>query len=82
MSSLLSETARALGASADGDGPRTAVGVVAIVVLLALLVLREMARVEVSGPRARRVERLHFVTVPLICVFAAVVVPRIVELLT
>jgi hypothetical protein len=81
MSSLLNETTRALAASGD-DRTRTAVGVIAIATLLAVLVIREMARAELTGPRARRVEGLQFATVPLTGVFLAVVIPRIAELLT
>jgi hypothetical protein len=82
MSSLLTDTTRALGLSGGGDDARTVVGAVAIGVLLAVLMMREMARVELAGERARRVEHLRFATVPLSFVFIAVVVPRIVELLT
>jgi hypothetical protein len=56
--------------------------VIAIGALLAVLLMREMARAELAGERARRVEHVRFVTVPLSLVFVAVVVPRIVELLT
>jgi hypothetical protein len=57
-------------------------GIVAIAALLLVLLLREAGRAEVSGVRARRAEHLRFVTLPLTLVFAAVVVPRILELLT
>jgi hypothetical protein len=82
MSSLLTDTTRALGLSDGGDNARMVVGVVAIGALLAVLLMREMARAELAGERARRVEHVRFVTVPLSLVFVAVVVPRIVELLT
>jgi hypothetical protein len=82
MSSLLTDTTRALGFSGGGDNPRMVVGVVAIGVLLVVLLMREMARAELAGERARRVEALRFATIPLSFVFLAVVVPRIVELLT
>jgi hypothetical protein len=78
MSSLLTETTRALG---EGDPARTAVGVVAIAVLLFVLVMREMARAEATDERAARIGRLRFCTVPLTLVFIGVVAPRIAELL-
>jgi len=81
MSALLMEATRALGLSGQGDQARTTVGVVAIAVLLAVLVVREMARAEHSGAIAQRVQHVRFVTVPLTAVFIAVVVPRILELL-
>jgi hypothetical protein len=79
---LLTETTRALGLSGEGDPTRTAVGVVAIVVLLLVLVMREMARAELTEERAAALSRLRFVTVPLTLVFLGVVAPRIWELLT
>jgi hypothetical protein len=82
VSSLLTDTTRALGLSGGGDNARMVVGVVATGVLLAVLLMREMARAELAGERARRVEQLRFATIPLSLVFMAVVVPRIVELLT
>jgi hypothetical protein len=82
MSSLLSETTRALGLGAEGDAARTTVGVLAIATLLSVLVVGEMARAELTGARARRLQHLRFVTVPLTVVFMAVVTPRILELLT
>src|SRR3954451_4711095 len=81
MSALLTETTRALGQSATDSAARTAVGAVAIAVLLLVLVTREMARAELSESRARRLAKLRFVTLPLTLVFAGVVAPRIVELL-
>ena len=77
MSALLTETTRALSEPA-----RTTLGVVALAVLLAVLVMREMARAELGEERAGRIAHLRFVTVPLILIFVAVVTPRIVELLT
>ena len=82
MSSLLTESTRALGASGAPDHAHVTAGVVAIAVLLVVLVLRETGRAELSGARAHRVEHLNFVTLPLVFVFVAVVVPRIFELLT
>jgi hypothetical protein len=82
VSSLLTETTRALGLAGDADQARMTAGIVAIAALLVVLVLREVGRAELSGVRARRVEHLRFVTVPLTLVFAAVVIPRILELLT
>jgi hypothetical protein len=82
VSSLLTDTTRALGLSGGGDNARMVVGVVATGVLLAVLLMREMVRAELAGERARRVEQLRFATIPLSLVFMAVVVPRIVELLT
>jgi uncharacterized membrane protein YqjE len=82
MSSLLTETTRALGLSGPTDPARTAVGVVAIAALLLVLVMREMARVELTEERARRLAHLRFATVPLTLVFIGVVAPRILELLT
>ncbi|HEY7074338.1 MAG TPA: hypothetical protein VH418_03170 [Solirubrobacteraceae bacterium] len=81
MSALLTETTRALGLSGTTAATRTAVGAVAIAVLLLLLVTREMARAEIGDARAGRLARLRFVTVPLTLVFAGVVAPRILELL-
>jgi hypothetical protein len=78
VSSLLADAERSL---AD-DGARMVVGVIAIGVLLALLLLREMARVQVSGERLRRIEGLRFATAPLTLIFIGVVVPRIVDLLS
>jgi hypothetical protein len=82
MSSLLTETARTLALSEQRDSARMIVGVVAIAVLVAVLLMREMARAELTGERARRVEHLRFATVPLTAVFIGVVTPRIFELLT
>lgn len=82
MSSLLTESTRALGLAGDAAQVRVTAGIVAIAALLVVLVLREAGRAELSGVRARRVEHLRFVTLPLILVFADVVVPRILELLT
>jgi hypothetical protein len=82
MSSLVTETARTLGLSGDADPARTAVGVVAIAVLLLVLVMREMARTALTEERAAALSRLRFVTVSLTLVFIGVVAPRIVELLT
>jgi hypothetical protein len=81
MSSLLTETTRALARSGDADRARTTVGIVAVAVLLVVLVVREMARAEPDGARVRRVQDLRFVTVPLTMLFIAVVAPRIMELL-
>jgi hypothetical protein len=81
MSALLTETTRALGLSGVDSATRTAVGAVAIAVLLLVLVAREMARAELSEERARRISQLRFVTMPLTLVFIGVVAPRIVELL-
>jgi hypothetical protein len=82
MSSLLTEGTRALGLSGEADHARMTAGIVAIAVLLIVLVLREAGRAELSGVRARRVERLHFITLPLVLVFALIVIPRLLELLT
>lgn len=82
MSSLLTESTRALGLPGDADQARMTAGIVAIAVLLVVLALREAGRAELSGVRARRVEHLRFVTLPLTVVFAAVVIPRILALLT
>jgi hypothetical protein len=70
------------GLGIPGDDARMVVGVIAIAVLLGVLMLREMARVEAGGERARRVDRLRFATVPLSLVFIGVVAPRILGLLT
>jgi hypothetical protein len=82
MSSLLTDTVRALGLPGGGGDARSLVGGVAVGALLAVLMLREMARAELAGERARRVEHLRFATVPLSLVFLGVVIPRIVGLLT
>jgi len=82
MSSLLTETTRELGRSGMAGSVRTTLGIVALGVLLAVLVMREMARAELRDERARRVAHLRLATVPLTAVFLAVVTPRIVELLT
>lgn len=60
---------------------RTAVGLIALATLLAVLVARETARAGLTDARALRAERLRFITWPLTVVFVAVVAPRIVELL-
>ena len=82
MSSLLTESTRALGMPGVANQARVIAGVVAIAALLVVLVLREAGRAELSGARAQRVEHLRFVALPLTLVFATVVVPRILELLT
>jgi hypothetical protein len=82
VSSLLTESTRALALPGVADQARVTAGVVAVAVLLVVLVLREAGRAELSGERAQRVEHLRFVTLPLILVFADVVIPRILELLT
>jgi hypothetical protein len=65
----------------DGDAARTAVGVIALTALLAVLLLREIARAGLDDARARRLDDLRFATWPLTVVFIAVVVPRILDLL-
>jgi hypothetical protein len=65
----------------DTDAARTAVGVIAVLTLLAVLVVREMARAGVRDLRTRRVEDLRFITWPLTIVFVAVIGPRILDLL-
>jgi hypothetical protein len=84
MSALLTETTRALGLSGTTSVARTAVGVVAMAVLLALLVGRDMARVgaraEPASERARRISDLRLAIVPLTLVFAGVLAPRLMEL--
>ena len=82
MSSLITESTRALALPGVADQARVTAGIVAIAALLVVLVLREAGRAELSGDRAHRVEHLRFVTLPLILVFADVVIPRILELLT
>ncbi|MEA2492841.1 MAG: hypothetical protein QOJ29_752 [Thermoleophilaceae bacterium] len=82
MSSLFTESTRVLALPGVADQARATAGIVAIAALLVVLVLREAGRAELDGVRARRVEHLRFVTLPLILVFAAVVIPRIVGLLT
>ena len=82
MSSLLTESTRALGLPGDSDQARVTAGIVVIAALLVVLVLREAGRAELSGARAHRVEHLHFVALPLVLVFADVVIPRILALLT
>ena len=82
MSSLLTEAVRRLASDGAADNAHMVVGVIAIAVLLAVLLLREMARVQFSGERIQRVESLRFVIAPLTLIFVAVVVPRIGALLT
>jgi len=82
VSSLLTESTQALGLPGDADQARVTAGIIAIAALLVVLVLREAGRAELSGVRARRVEHLRFVTLPLTLVFTEVVIPRILELLT
>ena len=72
----------ALTTEVTGEDVRMVVGVIAIGVLLAVLLLREMARAQFSGDRLQRIEGLRFVTVPLTLVFIGVVTPRIVALLS
>jgi hypothetical protein len=81
MSSLLTETTRALGAAGGSGATRTAVGGLVIAVLLMILVAQEMARAEAGEERTRRISHLRFVTVPLTLVFVGVVAPRIMDLL-
>jgi hypothetical protein len=82
VSSLLTESTRALALPGVADQARVTAGIVAIAALLVVLVLREAGRAELSGVRAHRAEHLRFVTLPLALVFADVVIPRILELLT
>jgi hypothetical protein len=82
VSSLLTESTRALGLPGDADQARVTAGIVVIAALLVVLVLREAGRAELSGGRADRVEHLRFVALPLTLVFADVVIPRILALLT
>lgn len=82
MSALLTEAADALALGSEGDVQQTVVGIIAIAVLLAVLLLREVGRVQMSGERLRRAESLWFATAPLTLLFAFVVVPRIVALLS
>jgi hypothetical protein len=81
VSSLLTQAVDRLASGGTPDDVRIVVGVIAISVLLAALLLREMARAQVSGERIRRIEALRFVTVPLTLIFVAVIVPRIAALL-
>jgi hypothetical protein len=81
VSALVTETTRALG-SDGADSVRTALGIAPLVVLLVVLVLREMGRGALGEERAVRLERVRFATLALSAMFVAVVVPRIVELLT
>jgi hypothetical protein len=81
VSALLTETTRALG-SDGSDSVRTALGVAPLVVLLVVLVLRETGRGALGDERALGLERTRFATLALSAMFVAVVVPRIVELLT
>ena len=82
MTTLLAATTTwPLAIMRDTDAARTAVGIIALATLLAVLVLREMARAAIGDMRARRVEGLCFITWPLTIVFVAVIVPRILELL-
>lgn len=80
MSALLTDATRALGLSGTSDAARTAVGAIAIVVLLLVLVMREMARGSLSDERARRIADLRLVIVPLSLVFLGVVGPRLADL--
>jgi hypothetical protein len=82
VSALLTEAVHRLASGGTPDDVRIVVGVIAISVLLAALLLREMARAQVSGERIRRIEALRFVTVPLTLIFVGVIVPRIAALLT
>jgi len=82
VSALLTDVARSLAPGGAAHRERMVVGVIAIAVLLAVLLLREVGRVQMSGERLRRAESLSFATVPLTLVFGAVVVPRIVALLS
>jgi hypothetical protein len=83
MSSLLSDGVRALGLSGATGDARTAAGVIAVLTLLVVLVLREMARVGLEGEPHRRAERIApAVVLPLTLVFAGVIAPRAWELLT
>jgi hypothetical protein len=81
VTTLLSATTWPLAIVQGTDAARTTVGVIALATLLAVLVLREMARAGISDLRARRVEGLRFITWPLTIVFVAVIGPRILELL-
>jgi hypothetical protein len=82
VSALLTEAARRLSPGGADHPEHMVVGVIAIAVLLAVLLLREVSRVESSGERLRRAESLRLATAPLTLLFAAVVVPRIVALLS
>jgi hypothetical protein len=82
MSALLSDAARRLSPGGATHHEQMVVGVIAIGLLLAVLLLREVGRVQMSGDRLRRAESLWFVTAPLTMLFVAVVVPRIVGLLS
>jgi hypothetical protein len=75
-------TAAVLAATGAGDATRTALGVTALGALLAVLVLRELARAGLTGARARRLDDLRFITWPLGVVFVAVIGPRIWDLVT
>ena len=82
MSALLTDAAQRLAPGGAAHHEQAVVGVIAIAVLLAVLLLREVGRVQLSGERLRRAESLWFATAPLTVLFVAVVVPRIVELLS
>jgi hypothetical protein len=81
MSALLTEAARSLGVPGASEAARTAVGGIAIAVLLAVLVVREMARGALSGERARRIAHVRLVIVPLSLVFLGVAGPRLADLM-
>ena len=82
MSSLLNHASRILAGPGSAHDAKLVAGIIAIAVLLAVLLLREVGRVQLSGERLERAEGLAFATIPLTLLFVAVVVPRIVALLS
>lgn len=81
MTALIPEFARRAIQSFTFDYRSTTVGVVLIGTLIAILVAREVIRVQ-GGPRALdRLEALNAFVYPMLLAFAAVVVVRLVSLI-
>lgn len=80
MTILIDEATRRAIVSFTFDFRSTTAGVAVIVLLVALLMVREVIRVH-GGPRvAERLDQLNVVVYPLLLAFMAVVVVRLVSL--
>lgn len=80
MTIIIDEATRQSILSFTFDFRSTTAGLALIVLLVAVLVVRELVRV-VGGPHAsRRLDQLNVVAYPLLLAYAAIVVVRLVSL--
>jgi hypothetical protein len=81
MTILISEAARRSIVSFTFDFRSATAGVAVIVLLVALLLLREVIRVHGGTHAAERLNQLNVAVYPLLLAFVAIVVVRLVSLI-